>query len=111
MPQAERATTNDTRHKMDSNDTACGSTEKKSTDSDDASIMSTVETLQSFTLKDGGDNALQPEPAQDVNMHVDTPTNEAPQTNEMGITSSQDEHVRSEVRRSYLYLHASYNTS
>ena len=75
---------------MDFNATGYTSTNSKSTDAVGASTMSTVDRLQSFTLRDNGDDALEPEPGQDTDMDVDTPTEEATQANETTIDSSQD---------------------
>ncbi|GAB7325321.1 hypothetical protein MBLNU13_g09368t2 [Cladosporium sp. NU13] len=66
----------------------------------DASIMSTVEMMQSCTLRDSGGNALNSEQAQDVDMDVDKPTCETTHANETNVGSPQHEHVK------HKHLHA-----
>jgi hypothetical protein len=88
---------------MDSLTTKNMSMDIDSTNAVDASIMSTVDMMQSCTLRDSGDDALRSEQAQDVDMDVDTPTNEATQANEMDIDSPQYEYIKYEVRLSAPY--------
>jgi hypothetical protein len=88
---------------MDSLTTENMSMDIDSTNAVDASIMSTVDMMQSCTLRDSGDDALRSEQAQDVDMDVDTPTNEATQANEMDIDSPQYEYIKYEVRLSAPY--------
>jgi hypothetical protein len=63
----------------------------------DASIMSTVDMMQSCILRDSGDDALKSEQVQDVDMDVDMPTNETVQANAMNIGSPQHEHIKYKV--------------
>jgi hypothetical protein len=75
----------------------------ESTNAGDASIMSTVEMMQSCTLRDSGSNAAKSEQAQDVDMEVDTPTSETTQANETIVGSPQHEHMKHKVRSSTPY--------
>jgi len=69
----------------------------------DASIMATVAMMQSFTLRDSGSNASKSEQTQDVDMDVDTPTNEMTQANELIVDSRQNKHMKYKVRPSTPY--------
>jgi hypothetical protein len=85
---------------MDSFTTENMSMDIDSTNAVDASIMSTVDMMQSCTLRDSGDDTHMSEQAQDVDMDVDTPTNETREADEMNIDSPQYEHIKYEVRLS-----------
>lgn len=88
---------------MDSNTTASMFMDIESTNAVDASIMATVQMMQSCTLRDSGSNASKSEQAQDVDMDVDTPTNETTQANEMIVDSPQNKHMNYKVPRSTPY--------
>jgi hypothetical protein len=78
---------------MNSNAAECTSTDNKPTTAVDAKIMSTVDMLQAFTLRDSSDDASKLDLAQDTDLDVDPPTNETTQANEMDIDPSQNEHL------------------
>lgn len=82
---------------MDFNTTENMSMDIEATNAVDAAIMSTVDMMQAITLGDSSDDALKSEQAQDVDMDVDTSSNEVTQANETN-KDSQYEHVKCEVR-------------
>ena len=83
---------------MDTNATASMCIDIESTNAVHASIMATLEMMETCTLRDTGGNALKPEQAQDVDVDVDVPTNETTQANEMIVDSLQHKHVKYKVR-------------
>ena len=84
---------------MDSNATENMSMDIESTNAVDASITSTVEMMQAFTLGESSDDAFKSAQAQDtcIDMDVDTPTNETVQANEMHVDLPLHTHINDEV--------------
>ena len=94
---------------MDSNTTASMFMDIERTNAVDASIMAIVAMMQSCTLRDSGSNASKSEQAQDVDMDVDTPTNETTQANEMIVDSPQNKHMKYKVRPSTPHSNLKYH--